>query len=149
MLFFKYLKLRGMVKKIIENENLLENLSKLYGFKFHIDNIGRIYAVINPLIKRGAYDVASQRNGVDDAMGANQKEFINNWVMSRLDIAQEFIFEKDLFNILTYTIDPIDDKNNFLLVMSPIGYDEFKNTLKGMGIFLGIVLICLIIFLFL
>lgn len=149
MQFFKYLKLTRMVKKIVKDENLLENLSKLYGFNFHIDNIGRIYAVINPLIKRGVYDVASQKYGVDDSIGVNQKEFMNNWVISRLDIAQEFIFEKNLFNILTYTIDPIDDKNNFLLVMSPLGYEEFKSTLKGIGIFLAICLICLIVFLFL
>lgn len=149
MLFFKYLKLRNMVKKIVKNEDLLDNLTKLYGFNFHMDNMGRIYSVINPSIKRGVYDVTSQRNGVDDAMGANPKQYINNWVMSRLDIAQEFIFEKDLFNILTYEIDSIDENNNFLLVMSPLGYEDFKNTLKGVGIFLAICLICLIVILFL
>ena len=149
MLFFKYLKLRNMVKKIVKNEDLLDNLTKLYGFNFHMDNMGRIYSVINPSIKRGVYDITSQRNGVDDAMGANPKQYINNWVMSRLDIAQEFIFEKDLFNILTYTIDSIDENNNFLLVMSPLGYEDFKKTLTGIGIFLAICLICLIVILFL
>ena len=147
--FFKYIKLSRMVKQIVKNENLLDNLSKLYGFKFKIDWVGRIYAVINPLIKNGVFDQAGQIYGYDELEGRNTKDFINNWVMSRLDIAQEFIFEKDLFNILTYDLTKLDESENYLLVMSPIGYDNFKKTLKFLtGLFIGILLTSLSLILF-
>lgn len=148
MNIFKFLKTVRLVKGVVKNENLLENLSALYGFNFKIDWIGRIYAVINPLIKNGVYDVAGQVYGYDELDGRNTKDWINNWVFSRLDIAQEFIEEKNLFNILVYDIQQLDENENYLLVLTPIGFSEFKKSLKIIGGFLTISLIMAIIILF-
>lgn len=149
MNIFRYLKTMRIVKKVTSDENLLSNLSQLFGFNFKIDNIGRIYSVINPLIKRGVYDQASQVYGYDEQLGRNNREYIEHWVWDRMEIAENFIINTDMFNILQYEITKLDDKENYLLIFKPFGYDEFKHSLKLVGgIFLGISLISLIIFLF-
>ena len=69
--FFLHRKYKKILKKVYKHENLLENLSQLYGTEFRMDWIGRIYTVINPNIVNGQYDVNNQifeynENGFDN-----------------------------------------------------------------------------------
>ena len=62
--FIKYLilniKYTRILKRIYKDEQIPENLSKLFNTNFKIDWIGRMYTVINPNLIDGIYDASSQ-----------------------------------------------------------------------------------------
>ena len=62
--FFKYLfkniKYTRILNKVYKDENILSNLSQLFGTEFKKDWIGRVYTVVNPLIHNGTYDPNKQ-----------------------------------------------------------------------------------------
>ena len=112
--FFKQLFLHiKYSRKVYKEENLLENLSKLFGTKFDIDWIGRIYTVINPLVNDGEYDQNTIIYEYGDA-GMNTNAFVERIIMQKLQIADNFIKVNNLFDLLTYRIEEIDDNGNYL-----------------------------------
>lgn len=121
--FFKYLfkniKYTRILNKVYDNENILNNLSKLFEVNFKKDWIGRIYAVINPSIQNGVYDQNKQiyEYGQD---GLTNHMFVEQQIMEKLNVAQQFIQAQNLFDLLTYEIRKLDEYNNYLFIIQPI-----------------------------
>lgn len=142
---------KRVIKKIIKEENLLQNLSKLftvndYTVNFKQDWVGRIYAVVNPI----AQDPNSRIFEYDEH-GMNVKSFVEKWLIEHMIAADNFVKNHELFDILTYDIQQLDEDYNFLFTLTPIAWIDFW---KSMKIFLGIsipiliaLIVCLIIFL--
>jgi hypothetical protein len=110
-----------VIKKIIKEENLLQNLSKLftvndYTVNFKQDWIGRIYAVVNPI----AQDPNSRIFEYDEH-GMNVKSFVEKWLIEHMIAADNFVKNHELFDILTYDIQQLDEDYNS---------KEFKGIIK-------------------
>lgn len=138
--FLQHRKYKKILKKVYKQENLLENLSQLYGTEFKMDWIGRIYTVINPNINNGQYDVNDQifeynENGFDNNI------YVEKQIMKKLAIAQQYIQTNNLFDLLTYEIRKIDDYDNYLFIIQPITLEDYVNSLKKLLILLGVLTI--------
>lgn len=138
---FKYVKL---LNKIYKNENLLENLSKLFGTSFKKDWIGRIYTVINPYLIEGKFDYNRQifeynENGLDNTA------YIESHIMMKLNIAKQFIRANNLFDLLSYRIKQIDENDNYLFIIQPITTYEFIKWSKIFVIIYGAILFLFIL----
>lgn len=125
----KNLKYQRILKKIYKDENILDNLSGLFDSQFKIDWLGRVYVVLNPNIHKGKYDSQSQIFEYGD-IGLSNTAYVEKWVMERLNIAANFIQANNLFDILTYKIEKIDDYDNYLLILQPITLDDCLNYSK-------------------
>ena len=139
--FIKYLILYIRTKKILDRiyreENIIYNLSELYKITFKKDWVGRLYAVINPIT-----DIdPSDRIFENSAEGYSLKSFVEKWLMERMFIASEFIMNKNLFELVTYHIEQLDDNYNFLFTIEPIVWFDFNKWFKRFLILLGILLI--------
>jgi hypothetical protein len=146
----EHVKILKIIKAVIKEENLLENLSSLfskgdYKVNFKRDWIGRIYALINPVIADPGSRIFEYDNN-----GTNINSFVNKWVLEHMIAASNFVKNNGLFDILTYEIKQIDDDYNFLFILTPISWIDFKKgILKLFGCLsvIAIITICLIIFL--
>ena len=125
-----HIKIRRIVKKIIKEENLLSNLSALFSTENYVVNfkqdwVGRIYAVINPVVQ-------SPQNRIFeyDTLGMNLKSFINKWVIEHIIAADNFVKNHQLFDILVYDLKPLDTDYNFLITLTPITWNDFHSSLK-------------------
>lgn len=151
--FIKYLilniKYTNLLSKVYKEENLLNNLSQLFGSNFKKDWIGRVYTVINPNIFDGKFDNTTQifeynQNGLDNNI------YIEQWIMNRFNIISQFIQTNNLFDLLTYKIEKIDDYDNYLLVLEPITlrdcikYSKYFCILFIVLMIIGIITLCLI-----
>ena len=128
-LFIKYFylnwKYTRLLNSIYKNENLLDNLSKLFGVPFKKDWIGRIYAVFNPHVQDGIFNPNNQIYEYDEN-GLSNKAYVESYIMLQLNIARRFIKTSNLFDLLTYRIEKLDDNDNYLFVIQPITYEDFK-----------------------
>jgi hypothetical protein len=138
-LFFKYfllnLKYSKLLNKVYEEENLLDNLSKLFNIRFKKDWIGRIYAVFNPEIYNGEYNTNIQIYEYNER-GLSNKAYIESYIMNQLNIAKNFIKANNLFDLLTYKIEKIDEYDNYLFIIEPITFSDFVKNTKRFSILL-------------
>ena len=137
---FQHIKYTRMLKKIYKSENIIDNLSKLFNTEFRLDWVGRLYVILNPYIKDGKYDPTAATIQYDEH-GANDNLFIENWIMERMVIAQQFIRASNLFDMLTYEIKPLGS-GNYLFIIKPITYNDYIKSIKLIGI-ISISVICL------
>lgn len=130
----EHIKILKIIKAVIKEENLLENLSNLfskgnYKVNFKRDWIGRIYAVINPVVSDPQSRIFEY-----DTNGTNINSFVNKWVLEHMIAASNFVKNNGLFDILTYEIKQLDDDYNFLFILTPISWIDFKKgILKTLG----------------
>ena len=121
--FIKYLilniKYTKILNKVYKSENIPDNLSKLFGSKFKQDWIGRLYTVINPNLLGEDFDINTIIYEYDEN-GLNNKSWVERWIMTKLNIAQSFIQTNNLFDLLTYDIERLDEYDNYLFVIEPI-----------------------------
>ena len=129
---YQHIKYTKLLKKIYKTEDILQNLSKLFGSKFKIDWCGRIYSVLNPYLNNGKYDPTTLTLQYDED-GVSDKVFIENWIMERMLVAQSFIQANNLFDILTYEIENLGN-GNYLFILKPITFDEYIKNLKKLFI---------------
>lgn len=129
-----------VLKKVYKDENLLKNLSDLFGANFKIDWLGRAYVVINPYIKNGEY-IQNEQIYEYTENGLNNNAYIESYIMNRLNIAKQFIRANNLFDLLTYEIKKIDDFGNYLFIIHSITWPDFQNYLKKFTILWSILLI--------
>jgi hypothetical protein len=125
-----YVKTKRIIKEVIKEEDLLNNLSSLfskdnYHIKFKQDWIGRIYAVVNPVVQ----DPQSRIFEFGEE-GVNIKSFVHKWIMDHMIAADTFIKNHELFDILIYNIEQLDDNYNFLFTLTPIAWYDFWKSLK-------------------
>ena len=143
--FIKYLILHLKYTKILndvyKNENLLDNLSKLFDVEFKKDWVGRVYAIFNPHLQKGIFD---QNNQIFEYTndGISNKAYIESYILNQLSIAKQFIKANNLFDLLTYKLEKIDDYDNYLFVIQPITWEDCLKYTKRFGYFL----LCLLIF---
>jgi hypothetical protein len=150
--FFKilwvHLKYSKILKKVYKDENLIQNLSNLFGVNFRIDWIGRIYAVINPTISNGEYDSNTIIYEYDEN-GLRSDAFVEHRIIDKMKIASNFIKAKNLFDLLTYKIKKIDNYDNYLFIIQPITLEELiKRTKYFSGLIAMVLLIVAIYFMF-
>lgn len=141
--FWIHWKYSKLLRNIYKSENLIQNLTNLFGVQFKIDWIGRIYAIFNPNIHNGGFDQNSQifeynENGFDNRF------LVEKRIMEMLSVASQFIRTKNLFDLLTYKIEKLDDYDNYLFIIQPITLDEYRKNLKKLVIF-GILPIIIVI----
>lgn len=103
------------LNKIYKDENLPDNLSKLFGTNFKMDWVGRLYTVINPNLM----DIKDQIYEYNDK-GFDNTEYIEREIMLKLNIISDFIHANNLFELLTYDIKKLDDYGNYLFIIEPI-----------------------------
>jgi hypothetical protein len=130
--FIKYLiiniKYTRILKQVYNNENIINNLSELFGTKFRIDWIGRLYTIINPNLINGEHDINTQIFEYGDK-GLSNEVYVEKYIMQKLNIASNFIKANNLFDLLTYKIEKIDEYDNYLFIIQPISLDDcLKNT---------------------
>lgn len=130
--FIKYLiiniKYTKILKQVYNNENIINNLSELFGTKFRIDWIGRLYTIINPNLINGEHDINTQIFEYSDK-GLSNEVYVEKYIMQKLNIASNFIKANNLFDLLTYKIEKIDEYDNYLFIIQPISLDDcLKNT---------------------
>ena len=147
--FFKNLFLNiiytRLIKKAYRGENLLQNLSSLFKTNFKLDWIGRAYAILNPnLDENGNYSPNSQifeynENGLDSS------KMMERWVFDRLVVVSDFIKTNNLFDLLTYSINKVDEYDNYLFILEPITLKDCLKWSKWMIILTSVLIIAAII----
>lgn len=141
--FLKYLflniKYSRILNRVYKEENLLYNLSELFKVEFRKDWIGRIYAVFNPYLQEGIFDPNRQIYEYDEN-GLTNKPYIEAYIMEQLNIAKQFIRANNLFDLLTYKIELIDNNDNYLFIMQPITLEDCLKYAKYFSILFMIVL---------
>lgn len=145
-LFIKYLllhiKYMKILNKVYKDENFIDNLSSLFKTPFRKDWVGRIYAIFNPYIQEGIFDQNNQIYEYDEN-GLSNKAYIEAYIMNQLTIVKQFIRANNLFDLLTYKIEKIDEYDNYLFIIQPITFEDCKTYTKRFLYMLGLlVLIC-------
>lgn len=135
-----HLKYSRVLNRVYKNENLIENLSSLFGVRFQKDWMGRIYAVFNPHIQEGMFDPNKQIYEYNE-QGLSNKAYVESYIMNRLNVAEQFIMTNNLFDLLTYEIRQIDEYDNYLFIMKPITMDDCLKYTKKFAILIGALLI--------
>lgn len=133
----KYYKILNNVYK---NENLLENLSALFKVQFRKDWIGRVYAVFNPRIQDGIFNPNNQIFEYTE-QGLVNDAYVEAYILNQLNIARQFIRANNLFDLLTYRLEKLDDNDNYLFIMEPITWFDCKRYTKRFIILYSIILI--------
>lgn len=134
------------MKRIYDEENLLYKFSQLFGTEFRIDWVGRIYTVFNPNIINDQFDVNTQIFEYDEN-GLTNKPYIEKWIMTRFNLIKDFVMANNLFDLLTYEIEKIDEYDNYLFVIKPITFDDCAKWTKIFGItYSSIAIISLIMY---
>ena len=139
--FFRYLylhvKYKRILNKVYKDENLLKNLSELFGHEFKQDWMRRVYTVVNPYIINGKFNNESHIFEQDD-YGLNNKDYIEQYMLQKLAVVSRFITVNNLFDLLTYDIKKLDEYGNYLFVMKPITYDDCIKWSKLFSILIGV-----------
>lgn len=137
--FIKYLILNTrytrILKHIYKEEQIPENLSKLFNSNFKIDWVGRLYTVINPNLLNGEYDMNTQIFEYGEK-GLTNEMFVERYIMQKLNIASNYIKANNLFDLLTYKIEKIDEYDNYLFIIEPITFGDLVKNAKRFGILL-------------
>lgn len=136
-----YIKINRLLRKIYKNERIEKNLSQIFGVPCKQDWVGRLYMVINPILQ----DIDEGGNKI--IYDQNNNVQIEAWVMKNLEMIRNFVVNNSMFDLLTYSIDRIDDDENYLIVFKNIYFDDMKKICIGFGV--GTILIgiaCLVLF---
>ena len=148
-LFIKYfllhLKYWRLLKNIYKEENLIDNLSKLFNVEFRIDWLGRIYAIFNPHIQNGMFEQNNQIYEYTEN-GLTNESYVKSYIMSRLNIADRFIRANNLFDLLTYKLKKIDNYDNYLFIIQPITLDDCLTAVKRFLIMAFVIMILSVIY---
>ena len=150
MIFYKFIKYlianiqyTKLIKEVYKNENMLNKFSQLFGSEFRMDWVGRIYTVINPNIIDDKLDIQTQIFEYGDD-GFSNKAYVEKWIMTKLNLIKDFVMANNLFDLLTYEIERLDEYDNYLFVIKPITFDDCMKYTKRFGIIYGILAIILI-----
>lgn len=129
-----------LIKKVYKDDDIIEKLSKLFGTEFRMDWVGRIYCVLNPNIIEDQLDTNTQIFEYGEN-GLNNTIYIERYIMTKLNAIQSFVIANNLFDLLTYRIEKLDEYDNYLFVIEPITFYDFKKWTKIFGITYSIIAI--------
>lgn len=153
-----FIKTSRAVKEAYKKEGIIEKFNQLYGVSFKVDNVGRLYAVISPVLQN------IQNNGTSQIFefgpgGLSDKTYIEQWIMIKLNAVEKLIAAQNLLDILTFDIREVvmdgEPTGNYLVIFSPVGFEEFNtawkkltitivSTLAIVGTVLGVIFGCMI-----
>lgn len=138
---YNYSKYNRLLKKIYKDEHIVENLSRQMNAEFKMDWVGRIYTVINPVVQglqsdpvNGSSTIAYEFNA-DGTL--NPDAYVRQWVLAQLSGARDFIRAQNLFELLTLSVEKIDDDQNYLIIFKNIWYDDWAKSFKAFGLLMG------------
>lgn len=114
---FKTYKITKKLKKIYKEDDIVEKLSYITNINFKVDWVGRIYGIFNPLI-----NIPLNERVFDDNKMLSI-DFINKYLLERLDITSKFITEQTLFDYLTLENIILDNQNS-LIIITPMNLYE-------------------------
>lgn len=117
-----------VLSRTYNDEQLVHKLSHIIGAQFHVDRAQRLYAVVNPAIRDGRYNQEQALEWSDT--GQNNAEYVKKWMMDHLNILEKFILANNLFDMLTFKIEQIDDYGNYLCVLQPITFSPLCHRAK-------------------
>jgi len=141
---FNFLKYNRYIRRAIKAEYLLDKLKYLFGGReFRQDWIGRVYTVVNPNVD----NISDNGNTIIFDGG---EPMIERWLMDNINIMSQFITSNNLFDVLTYKINKLDDDDNYLIILQNVFYDSAKKELKWIlfgSLILSIIAIALFIIL--
>lgn len=140
-----FIKYKHIIKDVLKEEDLLNNLSKVFSsknhtVKFRTDWIGRIYAVVNPTVLDPEERIFEYDNN-----GTNVDSFVRKWVIEHMIAADNFVKNHGLFDILVYNIEQLDENYNYLITLTNIAWFDFWKSLKRTLYITGALLIALIV----
>lgn len=130
-----YIRVQRVLKQIYQAEHVEDNLSRLFGVPCKQDWVGRLYMVINPLLQN------IESNGNTLTLDRNNNVMIEAWVMKNLDLIRNFVVNNSMFDLLTYSIERIDDDENYLVVFKNVYFDDMKRVCKWLTILTPIIII--------
>lgn len=121
-------KYQRILNKVYKDDEIIAKISTIFGTQFYRDWIGRLYAVVNPAIKDGQWD--NQQIFEYKEEGYDTTEHATQWMMERMVLVENFIQTSNLFDLLGYNIEKLDDKGNYLFVIYPITLPDVLSDLK-------------------
>jgi hypothetical protein len=131
--FFKYLflyiKYCKILNTVYKEENVIENLSKTFNTEFKIDWVKRLYCIFNPNLVDGKFDPNHQIYSYNEK-GMNTDDFVEYYIMTKLNIIQHYISVNNLFELLSYELKKLDNYDNYLFIIKPIPLDDLKKWSK-------------------
>jgi hypothetical protein len=126
ILYIKYYKI---LNKVYNNEYIIDNLSQTFKTEFKKDWVGRLYCIFNPNLIDGKFDPNHQIYSYNDK-GLNTDDFVEQYIMTQLNIIDHYIKVNNLFELLSYDLKQLDNYNNYLFIIKPIPFDDLKKWMK-------------------
>lgn len=114
---FKTYKITKKLKKIYKEDDIVEKLSYITNINFKVDWVGRIYGIFNPLV-----NIPLNERVFDDNKMLSI-DFVNKYLLERLDITSKFITEQTLFDYLALENIILDNQNS-LIIITPMNLYE-------------------------
>ena len=130
-------KYQKILNKVYIEDEIIAKLSFALGSQFRRDWIGRLYTVINPAIKDGKYDYTQVYEYVQE--GYDTTEHAQQWIVERLAAIQTVIQTNNLFDVLAFNIEKLDDEGNYLFMVYPVTLPEVLETWKGAAVQTGLI----------
>lgn len=125
---FNFLRYNRYIRKAIKAEYLLDKLKYLFGGReFRQDWIGRVYTVVNP-------NVDNINDSGNTVIFEDGKPMVEKWLMDNMNLMSQFITTNNLFDVLTYKIEKIDEDDNYLIVLQNVFYENAKKELKWIAV---------------
>ena len=151
MIFYKFItnfllnrKYMKIIKNVYKEDDVLNKLSELFGTEFRMDWVGRIYTVINPNIVDNKLDINTQIFEYGET-GLSNQIYVERYIMLKLNLIKDFVIANNLFDLLTYRIEKLDEYDNYLFVIEPITFEDCKKWTKIFGItYLSILILSII-----
>lgn len=133
-----------IIKNVYKEDDMLNKLSELFGTEFRMDWVGRIYTVINPNIVDNKLDINTQIFEYGET-GLSNEIYVERYIMLKLNLIKDFVIANNLFDLLTYRIEKLDEYDNYLFVIEPITFEDCKKWTKIFGITYSSIAIILLI----
>ena len=127
--FILYIRYCKILNKVYKDENVIENLSKTFNIEFKQDWIGRLYCIFNPNLIGGKFVPNNQIYSYNEK-GISTNDFVEQYIMTQLNIIQHYIRANNLFELLDYSITKLDDYDNYLFIIKPIPFEDLKKWVK-------------------
>lgn len=114
----RYFKIKRLLNQIYDTEKIEENLSRTFGVECRRDWVGRLYMVVNPILQN------IEDGGNTVVYDKDDKMMVEVWVMKNLELIRNFVINNSMFDLLTYSIERLDDDENYLIVFKNIYFDD-------------------------
>ena len=120
---------KKVLDEVYEQDQIIAKLSTMFGTQFYKDRVGRLYAVINPAVKDGKYDYGQVFEYTQE--GYDTSEHMTQWIMQRLIMIEGFIQANNLFDLLSFKVEKLDENGNYLFIIYPITLPDVLDNIKG------------------